>query len=108
VGAQVTCSTFGVLAWEENRLNSRHPENEPTGPVSSDGLGELKCPRCGCVMCHGYVVGRLGRLRWAEREKTYTVFAGQPLRRTFSWWSAPTVEAMRCEVCKMGVFRYDY
>ncbi len=59
-------------------------------------------------MSHGYIAGKAVPLRWTEQEKTYTIFAGSKLRKKLSWFSAPNVEAMRCETCKIGVFRYDY
>lgn len=78
------------------------------GPVSSADLGVMRCPRCGREMEHGYLAGHWARLRWTAAEKTYTILAGTTLRRQISWWSAPTLEAMRCEDCKIGLFRYDY
>jgi len=59
-------------------------------------------------MTHGYIAGHWSRLRWTPREKTYTIFAGEKLRRQIDWTTAPTVEAVRCERCRIGVFRYGY
>jgi hypothetical protein len=59
-------------------------------------------------MSHGYIAGHWVRLRWTDTDHTKTIFAGMPLRRNRSWLNAPSVEAVRCEVCKLGVFRYDY
>jgi len=59
-------------------------------------------------MSHGYITGQGTRLRWTEKEKTKTIFAGTKLRKTIDWWNAPNLEAVRCEECRIGVFRYDY
>ena len=59
-------------------------------------------------MSHGYISGHSVRLRWTEKEKTRTIFAGTKMRRKIDWWAAPTLEAVRCQDCKVGVFRYDY
>lgn len=77
-------------------------------PTTSEELKAMKCPRCGKPMSHGYLAGHWVRLRWTEREKTKTIFAGEVLRKKIDWWNAPTLEAVRCEDCKIGVFRYDY
>jgi predicted RNA-binding Zn-ribbon protein involved in translation (DUF1610 family) len=77
-------------------------------PATSDELKEYRCPKCGGPMAHGYIAGKAARLRWTEKEKTKTIFAGKTLRKKFDWWNAPTVEAVRCETCKVGIFRYDY
>ena len=71
-------------------------------------LKAIDCPGCGKLMSHGYIAGHWIRLRWTDKEKTLTIFAGKPLRKRITWLTAPTVEAMRCETCKIGVFRYDY
>jgi len=68
----------------------------------------MKCPKCGKEMSHGYIAGHWIRLRWTEKEKTKTIFAGKPLRKKLHGWNAPILEAVRCEDCKIGVFRYDY
>ena len=59
-------------------------------------------------MSHGYIAGHWVRLRWTDRDDTKTILAGTPLRRSRSWLNAPSLEAMRCEQCRLGVFRYDY
>ena len=59
-------------------------------------------------MSHGYIAGHWIRLRWTEKERTQTIFAGTKLRKKICGWGAPGVEAMRCQVCRIGVFRYDY
>jgi len=76
--------------------------------ATSGELQRLHCPRCGGVMMHGYSAGHWIRLRWTLRAKTRTVFAGTPLRRGRDWLNAPTLEAVRCEQCRIGVFRYGY
>lgn len=83
-------------------------ESKANGPVSSHQLLQMTCPVCGKSMSHGYIAGHWVRLRWTLKEKTQTVFAGEKLRKAIYWWGAPNVEAMRCEECKIGVFRYDY
>ena len=77
-------------------------------PLSASALSSLACPGCGKRMSHGYIAGKAAPLRWTQHDKTYTTFAGFKLRKKTSWFSAPNVEAMRCENCKIGVFRYDY
>ena len=76
--------------------------------MESEMLKGMQCPSCGSPMSHGYIAGHWFRLIWTEKERTLTVFAGPALRRKIDFWNAPTVEAMRCEKCKIGVFRYDY
>jgi hypothetical protein len=70
-------------------------------------LAGIQCPRCGGPLAHGYIAGHWTRLRWCERATTKTIFAGKPLRRERDLWNAPTVEAGRCERCRIGVFVYD-
>ncbi len=70
-------------------------------------LAEQKCPKCGEPMEHGYITGHWFRLRWNTRPDTKTIFAGTPLRKKFVWMSAPSVEAVRCDKCKVGMFIYD-
>ena len=43
-----------------------------------------------------------------KTDKTKTIFAGEVLRKNIDWWSAPNLEAVRCQNCKIGIFRYDY
>ena len=76
--------------------------------VSSEELKKMKCPKCGEEMSHGYITGKGAGLRWTEKEKTKTLFAGSKLRKKIDWWNAPSLEAARCAECKIGVFRYDY
>ncbi len=59
-------------------------------------------------MSHGYITGHWFRLRWNTNDKTKTVFAGTPLRKNIDWRNSPSIEALRCESCKLGIFRYDY
>jgi hypothetical protein len=59
-------------------------------------------------MEHGYIAGHWFRLRWVERPNTKTVFAGSPLRRGMDLWNSPSLEALRCRRCKVGLFRFDY
>ncbi|MCK4917988.1 MAG: hypothetical protein KAJ14_12210 [Candidatus Omnitrophica bacterium] len=47
-------------------------------------------------------------LWWSQKEKTKTLFKAKWLRKKIDWWNAPTLEAIRCEECKIGLFRYDY
>ena len=77
-------------------------------PTSSEELKAMKCPKCGNPMSHGYIAGHWVRLRWTEKEKTLTIFAGKPLRKEIDLLHSPTLEAVRCETCKIGVFRYGY
>lgn len=74
----------------------------------SVALKQMRCPKCGNPMSYGYITGQGMGLRWTIKEKTKTIFAGKKLRKKIDWWNAPTVEAVRCEACKIGVFRYDY
>ena len=77
-------------------------------PTSSEELEEMKCPKCGKEMSHGYIAGHWFRLRWTEKEKTKTIFASKPIRKKRDLWNTPTLEAVRCETCKIGVFRWGY
>lgn len=77
-------------------------------PTTSEDLKQMRCPKCGKEMSHGYLTGHVVRLRWTEKEKTKTAFAGTVLRKDIDLWNNPTLEAVRCEDCKIGVFRYDY
>ena len=76
-------------------------------PVKSDELKKIKCPKCGKEMSHGYITGK-GMLWWTQKEKTKTLFRAKWLKKKIDWWNAPTLEAVRCEECKIGLFRYDY
>ncbi len=76
--------------------------------ISSDELKETRCPKCNGLMSHGYLAGHWIRLRWTEEEKTKTIFSGKALRKKIDLWNSPTLEAVRCEECKIGIFRYDY
>lgn len=76
--------------------------------VSADELKQMPCPKCGQVMDHGFIAGHWVALRWVKTNRTKTIFAGTRLKKKLdSIWCAPTVEAVRCEHCKMGVFTYD-
>ncbi len=77
-------------------------------PADSEALKATLCPKCGKEMSHGFITGKGAGLRWSEKEKTKAIFAGTRLRKITDWWNAPTLEAARCEECKLGVFRYDY
>ena len=76
--------------------------------VESEELRQMVCPRCGGPVEAGYVAGHWFNMRWVRDEKTKTVFAGRPLRKKIDWWNAPSLEAIRCHTCKMGIFRFDY
>lgn len=76
--------------------------------ATSDELKQMECPSCGKLMTHGFVAGHWTRLRWVSNDKSKTIFAGSPLRKKVDWLNAPTLEAVRCQQCKIGVFRYDY
>jgi len=89
-------------------MPSREVNPGSDGAISSETLERIKCPVCGNPMSHGYIAGHWFRLRWTEKEKTRTIFAGTKLRRKIDWLSAPTLEAVRCENCMVGVFRYGY
>ena len=75
--------------------------------MSSQLDNNTPCPTCGGQMDAGYIAGHWIRLRWCEEEKTKTIFAGEPLRKKRDIWNAPTLEALRCTRCKVGVFSYD-
>ncbi len=78
-------------------------------PVTTDELKEMPCPKCAQTMDYGFIAGHWFKLRWVETDHTKTVFAGAKLRKGLdNVWSAPTVEAVRCRQCKIGVFRFDY
>ncbi len=76
--------------------------------MTSEELCEMTCPKCDKKMSHGYIAGHWIRLRWVDKPNTKTIFAGNVLRKKVNWCSAPNLEAVRCEDCKIGVFRYDY
>ena len=76
--------------------------------MTSEELREIGCPNCDKKMSHGYLAGHWVRIRWVDRPDTKTVFAGETLRKKMDWWNSPNLEAVRCEDCKLGVFRYDY
>jgi hypothetical protein len=58
-------------------------------------------------MTPGYIAGK-GLLTWTEKEKPKFVFPSRNLKKKIDWWSAPTLEAAKCDTCKIGIFRYDY
>ena len=70
-------------------------------------LADLRCPRCESAMESGFITGHWMRLRWCRKAKTKTIFAGTPLKRKRDFWNAPTLTAMRCPACRIGVFSYD-
>ena len=77
--------------------------------VTTDELKQISCPQCGQSMSYGFIAGHGPKLRWVESNRTKTIFAGTELRKTSDgFWNAPTVEAVRCQQCKIGVFKYDY
>ncbi len=76
--------------------------------MTSEELCEMTCPKCDKKMSHGYIAGHWIRLRWVDKPNTKTIFAGNALRKKINWLTAPDLEAVRCEDCKIGVFRYDY
>lgn len=75
--------------------------------ITHDDLADIPCPRCGGKMQRGFIAGHWTRLRWTLKARTKTIFAGSPLTRKRDWWNAPTLEASRCNHCKLGLFRYD-
>jgi len=75
--------------------------------MSHEQLQEFKCPKCGGPMQPGYVAGQWTRLRWCEKANTKTIFAGKPLKKERDLWNAPTLQAVRCTDCKLGIFVYD-
>ena len=75
--------------------------------MAHEQLQEFACPKCGGRMQPGYIAGHWTRLRWCEEAKTKTIFAGTPLRKKRDLWTAPTLEAVRCSNCQLGVFVYD-
>jgi hypothetical protein len=58
-------------------------------------------------MERGFIAGQWTRLRWCKKEKTKTIFAGEPLKKKRDLWNAPTLIATRCLNCKLGLFIYD-
>lgn len=75
--------------------------------MSHEEIGDLLCPRCGCEMENGYISGQYSRLRWCRKAKTKTIFSGKPLKKKRDLWNAPTLTAMKCCSCKIGIFSYD-
>ena len=90
-----------VTEREESKGSMKEKRND------ARNIEEQKCPSCSGPLEHGYIVGHWFRLRWTRKEKTYTIFAGKPLKKKADWWHAPTVEAARCDRCKIGIFIYD-
>lgn len=39
----------------------------------------MKCPQCTKEMEHGYIHGNKATLKWSNKEKEYTVFAGESI-----------------------------
>ena len=75
--------------------------------MSHDQIKDYKCPNCGGEMEQGYVAGHLTPLRWCLKEKTKTIFSGKRLQKKLDIWNAPTIAAVRCDQCKLGLFTYD-
>ena len=77
--------------------------------MTSEELCEMTCPKCDKKMSHGYIAGHWIRLRWVDKPNTKTIFAGKAFSgKRLIGVTAPNLEAVRCEDCKIGVFRYDY
>ncbi len=76
--------------------------------MTSDELKALECPTCQQPMSHGYIAGHWFRLRWLDRPTSKTIFSGEVMRKKISWVNSPSLEAVRCQGCKLGVFRFDY
>jgi hypothetical protein len=74
-------------------------------PTPAPGLESLRCPSCGGEMHAGYIAGQAMPLRWTQRPNAKTVFEGEPLNAGSLTGSA-SLEAVRCERCRLGVFRY--
>ncbi len=74
---------------------------------AQEWLVQQKCPKCGELMEQGYIAGHWFRLRWTIKAKTKTIFSGKPLMKKLDWWNAPTLRAVRCDKCKIGMFIYN-
>jgi len=72
-----------------------------------DKVPETACPKCGKAMQSGFVASKATRLRWVDNPNTKTIFAGEQLTIPFSWWSAPSYEALRCAECGLVLMSYD-
>jgi len=72
-----------------------------------DKAPDFKCPKCGQVMESGFVASKAVRLRWVDRPDTKTIFAGEQLTIPYSWWRAPSYEAVRCAECGLVLLSYD-
>jgi ssDNA-binding Zn-finger/Zn-ribbon topoisomerase 1 len=72
-----------------------------------DKVAEMACPKCGKKMESGFVAAKGMRLRWVNNPDTKTIFAGEQLTIPFSWWSAPSYEALRCADCGLVLMNYD-
>jgi hypothetical protein len=53
------------------------PVSGESHPVNSEELRQMRCPRCGDAMSHGYIAGKSVTLRWTADEETYTSLAGE-------------------------------
>lgn len=78
----------------------------PMPETGEQTLTDLCCPRCGRPMEHGYLAGHWFPIRWTTNPKSITIFEGKPLQR-MNFWCAPSLEAARCPVCKLGVFTFE-
>lgn len=72
-----------------------------------DKVPEPRCPKCGKKMESGFVASKVTRLRWVDRPNTQTIFAGEQLTIPFTFWSAPSYEAVRCAECGVVLMSYD-
>ena len=92
---------------EHSQREALKQDMEKVGMMAHEDIIDYKCPKCGGDMEFGYIAGHAIRLRWCEKEKTKTIFAGEPLRKKRDFWNAPTLIASRCVKCKIGIFAYD-
>jgi hypothetical protein len=82
--------------------------------LESSGLPIQSCPLCRGPVETGVVYGRFSAPRWSASPSVYTVFHGVPLvSSAFRRWlwpglppRPPSLVAVRCTVCQVGVFRY--
>ncbi len=76
-------------------------------PSLKDKIPNPTCPKCSKTMEPGFVASKAIRLRWVNRPNTKTIFSGKMLRIPFSWWSAPSYSAARCNDCGIVLISYD-
>lgn len=62
------------------------------------------CPICGNKMEKGYLNSHWWRIRWSIK-KIFWMWSGEPLGKR-ALWRAPTLEAVRCKNCRIGIFNY--